>query len=130
MNTTTHQNYLKGGEFLLKESEAASTFTPEDFTEDQLMVMNMVRDFIHSRIVPNYETLEKLDVSHSICQLIEEMGELGILGITFPEEFGGSDMGVVLGIVLSELLAEGKSMSVTVSAHTGIGMLPLAVLRN
>ena len=124
MSTVIDPNYLKGGEFLLKESKASNIFTPEDFTEDQIMVINMVKDFIQSRIAPNYDTLEKLDIPLT-CQLMKEMGELGILGISFPEEFGGSDMGIVSSIVLSELMAEGKSMSITFSAHTGIGMLPL-----
>ena len=124
MSIKTHQNYLKGGEFLLRESDAANTFTPEDFSEDQLMIIDMVRDFIHSRVVPNYATLEKLDIPLT-CQLMKEMGELGILGISFPEEYGGSDMGIISSILLSELMAEAKSMSITFGAHTGIGMLPL-----
>ena len=124
MSAITHQNYLKGGEFILKESKASDTFTPEDFSEDQLMVIDMVRDFIHSRVAPNYDSLEKLDIPLS-CQLMKEMGELGILGISFPEEFGGSDMGIISSILLSEIMSEAKSMSITFGAHTGIGMLPL-----
>ena len=58
-------------------------------------------------------------------KLIEEMGELGIVGISFPEEYGGSNMDFITHTLLSELMAHARSMSVSFSAHTGIGMLPI-----
>ncbi len=124
MSTDTSQNILKGGEFLIKESTADQLFIPEDFSEEQQMVINMVREFIKTRIVPNREKIENLDIDLT-RQLLKECAELGIIGIPFPEKYGGSEMDFITNLVLSELMAEAGSFSLSFGANTGIGMLPL-----
>ncbi len=119
-NTTA----LKGGEFLLKQTSPVDCFCPEDLSEEQKMVKDMVQNFIRSRITPNIERLENLDLDLT-RQLMREMGDQGITGITFPEKYGGSAMDFITSMLLSELIAEGRSMSLSFGAHTGIGMLPL-----
>lgn len=121
---STQISTIKGGEFLIKETEASNIFTPEDFSEEVLMVKDMVNDFIKNRITPNDEKLEALDLELT-KKLMKEMGDLGIMGITFPEKYGGSEMDFVTSLLLSELMGASKSMSLSFGANTGIGMLPL-----
>jgi len=122
--TSSTQNFLKGGEFLIKESSASQMFIPEDYSDDQLMLIDMVRDFINTRIKPNRDKIEGLDIDLT-KQLLKEAGELGIIGIPFPEEYGGSEMDFITSLILSERMAEAESFSLSFGAHTGIGMLPL-----
>ena len=122
--TSSTKEFLKGGEFLIKETSAHQMFTPEDFSEDQRMLIDMVKDFINTRIVPNREKIESLDIDLT-KQLLKETGELGIIGIPFPEEYGGSEMDFITNLILSELMAEAGSFSLSFGANTGIGMLPL-----
>jgi len=124
MPTNTFQTFLRGGEFLIKDTTAENLFIPEEFTEEQVMVINMVKEFIKTRVAPNRERIEGLDIEFT-KQLLKETGELGITGIPFPEEYGGSDMDFITNLVLSELMAETGSFSLSFGAHTGIGMLPL-----
>lgn len=124
MDAEIKSTILKGGEFLIKETKSEDIFTPEEFSEDQLMVLGMVKDFMKTRIVPNIEQIESLDIKLTE-QLLFEMGELGILGIPFPEEYGGSQMDFVTNIMLSEYMSEGRSFALSYGAHTSIGMLPI-----
>jgi alkylation response protein AidB-like acyl-CoA dehydrogenase len=121
---STQTSTIKGGEFLITESSPQDVFTPEDFSEEVLMVKDMVNDFIKNRITPNDEQLEGLDIELT-KKLMREMGDIGIMGITFPEKYGGSEMDFVTSLLLSELMGASKSMSLSFGANTGIGMLPL-----
>ena len=124
MEANVSTELLQGGEFLIKETKAENIFTPEDHTEDQKMVITMIKDFIKSRVAPNIDKIESLDIPLTV-KLIEEMGELGILGIPIPEEYGGSQMDFVTNILLTELMSECRSFALSYGAHTSIGMLPI-----
>ncbi len=118
------QQSIRGGEFLLKDITAQDIFTPEDFSEDQRMIATMVKDFIEQRVVPNFNRLEKLDIDLT-TKLLKELGDLGVLGIPFPDTYGGSQMDFVTNILLSELMAASRSLALSFGAHTSIGMLPI-----
>ncbi len=124
MDTEIKSKILRGGEFLVKESKPEDIFTPEEFSEDQKMVIGMIQDFLKTRIHPNMEKLEGLDIKLTE-QLLFEMGELGILGIPFPEEYGGSQMDFVTNVMLTEYMSEARSFALSFGAHTSIGMLPI-----
>jgi alkylation response protein AidB-like acyl-CoA dehydrogenase len=124
MDPHTHEQVLNGGGFIVAETAAANVFSPEDYTEEQLMVINMVTDFINNRVMPNTAKLESLDIDLT-KQLIEEAGELGILGTAFPEEYGGYMQDFVTNMRLTELFSETRSFALSIGAHTGIGMLPI-----
>jgi alkylation response protein AidB-like acyl-CoA dehydrogenase len=124
MSTNVSAKWVRGGEFVIENTEPNLFFCPEMFDEDQKMVINLVRDFIRSTIDPNRERQESLDHDF-IRESLQAAGELGILGIPFPENLGGSNMDFVTNILLSELVAEGRSFSLTFGAHTSIGMLPI-----
>lgn len=115
---------IKGGEFLIKDQKAEDIFTPEEFGEEELMIADMVTEFVRTRIVPNYPKLEKLDLELS-KQLLEEAGELGILGLSIPEKYEGTEQSFLTNMLVQDRLSEASSFSLTIGAHTGIGTLPI-----
>ncbi len=123
--TLTDQKVLKGGEFLIADAHYSSTFIPEEFNEEQLMVQQMVQDFIDQEIKPNLDKIEKRE-DNIAPRLLEKMADLGLLGSHMPEEFGGMEMDTNTNTLICEVMG-GSSGSFTVSfaAHTGIGMLPI-----
>ncbi|MEP7251675.1 MAG: acyl-CoA dehydrogenase family protein [Ginsengibacter sp.] len=124
MNTTTSHSLLKGGEWLIKESNAFETFTPEDYTEEQIMVRDMCIQFLKTEILPVIERIDKLEPG-LMPHLMEKAGEQGLLGASIPEEFEGLGKDFVTSTLVSEGLGAGFSFSVAMSAHAGIGTLPI-----
>ncbi len=118
-DTLVKPTVLKGGEFLVKETKAESTFIPEDINEEQLMVKQMVKDFVK-------ESGDKpLTIEHQVG-LMKKAGELGLLGCHIPEEYGGMPMDTNTNSFISEELGYmGGGFATTIAAHTGIGMLPI-----
>ncbi len=123
MNTTTTTS-LKGGEFLIKESNAFETFTPEDFNEEQQMVKDMCIQFLHTEVLPVVDRIDKLEPG-LMPSLMEKAGEQGLLGASTPEEFGGLGKDFITSTLVNEGLGGGFSFSVAIAAHTGIGTLPI-----
>ncbi|MEL7159156.1 MAG: acyl-CoA dehydrogenase family protein [Bacteroidota bacterium] len=119
------QKVLKGGEFLIANATPDSTFTPEDFNEEQRMVKQMVEDFIQQDIIPNLDKIEKQEDQIAV-KLLDKMAELGLLGSHMPEAYGGMEMDTNTNTLICDVMG-GSSGSFTVSfaAHTGIGMLPI-----
>lgn len=115
---------LKGGEWLIKESNAFETYAPEDFNEEQLMVKDMCLQFLHTEVLPIIERIDKMELG-LMPSLLEKAGELGLLGASIPEEFGGLGKDFITSTLVNEGLGGGYSFSVAVAAHTGIGTLPI-----
>jgi hypothetical protein len=125
MNTSTPAtSSLKGGEWLIKESNAFDMFTPEDFSEEQQMVKDMCLQFLATEINP---IVARIDQSEPglMPALMDKAGEQGLLGAAIPEEFGGLGKDFVTSTLVNEGLGGGYSFSVAVAAHTGIGTLPI-----
>ena len=129
MSTNTLANVrLKGGEFLIKDSEAADIFIPELFSEEAVMVRQMTQDFLQNRVLPVFEQLEHDNAAgdHALTiQLLDEAAELGLLGTAIPEQYGGSAQDFITNILLTESMSAGRSFSLSQGAHTGIGTLPI-----
>lgn len=115
---------LKGSEFIVKESCPMHTFTPEDTNEEQDMVRAMVKDFVNTEIEPVYKQLEEQQENLAKTKLAVA-GELGLLGSHIPEEYGGMPMNTNTNTIIAEEIGYSGCFSVAVSAHTGIGMLPI-----
>ena len=115
---------LKGGEWLIKESSPFETFTPEDFTEEQLMIKEMCNQFLDIEIYPNIDRIDNLEPG-LMKSLVRKAGEQGLLSVSFPEEFGGLGKDFVTSTIVNEYLGAGHSFSVAIAAHTGIGTLPI-----
>ncbi len=116
---------LKGGEFLIKDEHFASVFIPEEFSEEQKMFSDMASDFLKSKVWPNIVKIDKQDDPNLMVRLIEEAGELGLLGAGLPEEYGGMGIDFNTETILAEHLGPSHSFGVAVAAHTGIGTLPI-----
>jgi alkylation response protein AidB-like acyl-CoA dehydrogenase len=125
MSTATQTTKtIKGGEWLIKESLPAETFTPEDFNEEQKMVLEMCNSFLDTEVLPNLERIDNLEKG-LMPHLMDKAGEQGLLGTSIPEEYGGLGKDFITATLVNEGLGGGHSFSVAISAHTGIGTLPI-----
>ena len=115
---------LKGGEWLVKESEPASTFIPEDFSEEQKMIKDMCNQYLDTEVMPILERIDSMEPG-LMRSLVQKAGEQGLLATSFPEEYGGLGKDFVTSTIINEYLGAGHSFSVAISAHTGIGTLPI-----
>ncbi|WP_299289859.1 acyl-CoA dehydrogenase family protein [uncultured Mucilaginibacter sp.] len=124
MDTATVKQQLKGGEFLIKETLAEDIFIPENWDEEQLMIAQTCQEFVDQKVVP---IIGRIDAQEEglMVNLIEQAGELGILGVSIPEEYGGFGKDFTTAMLVSEKTGPGASFSVAVMAHTGIGTLPI-----
>ncbi len=125
MNTETLTHAaIKGGEWLVKESSPAETFTREDFGEEQLMIRDMCNQFLEAEVYPNLDRIDDLEPG-LMKSLVTKAGEQGLLATSFPEEYGGLGKDFVTSTIINEYLGAGHSFSVAIAAHTGIGTLPI-----
>jgi alkylation response protein AidB-like acyl-CoA dehydrogenase len=122
--TTSTANTLKGGEWLIKESNAFDTFTPEDFNEEQQMVKDMCLQFLSSEVLPVIDRIDKMEQG-LMPSLMVKAGEQGLLGASIPEDLGGLGKDFITSTLVNEGLGGGFSFSVAIAAHTGIGTLPI-----
>ena len=121
---TSTANTLKGGEWLIKESNAFDSFTPEDFNEEQQMVKDMCLQFLTSEVLPVIDKIDKMEPG-LMPLLMEKAGEQGLLGASIPEDLGGLGKDFITSTLVNEGLGGGYSFSVAIAAHTGIGTLPI-----
>jgi alkylation response protein AidB-like acyl-CoA dehydrogenase len=124
MNTAPTLTALKGGEWLVRESEPANTFIPEDFNEEQGMIKDLCNQFLDAEIFPLLNRIDSMEPG-LMKSLLQKAGEQGLLATSFPEEFGGLGKDFVTSTIVSEYLGAGHSFSVAISAHLGIGTLPI-----
>ena len=121
---TAIKNALKGGEWLVKETDPATTFIPEEFSEEQKMIRDMCDQFLAAEVIPHLDRIDNLEPG-LMRSLLQKAGEQGLLASSFPEEYGGLGKDFVTSTIISEYLGAGHSFSVAISAHTGIGTLPI-----
>jgi alkylation response protein AidB-like acyl-CoA dehydrogenase len=122
-------NALRGGEFLIRETSSDAIFIPEEWNEEQLMMKQMTLDFVAQRFIPNLERIEQQEEG-LIPKLMEEAGELGLIGSSVPEELGGLGLDFKSTMLITEAIGGAHSFSVSFSAHTGIGTLPILYYGN
>ncbi|HZG23865.1 MAG TPA: acyl-CoA dehydrogenase family protein [Chitinophagaceae bacterium] len=115
---------LKGGEWLVKESSPFETFIPEDYNEEQQMVKDMCLSFLDNEVMPILDRIDKLEPG-LMPSLVQKAGEQGLLSVALPEEYGGLGKDFITSTLVNEGLGGGFSFSVAISAHTGIGTLPI-----
>ncbi len=120
---------LKGGEFLIKETLSSDIFIPEEFNEEQRMIAQTCKDFTDTQVLPNADQLDTHD-RELLTKLMKDAGELGLLGISVPEEYMGFNQDFVTSMLALEEMGKGYSFAVAYSAHTGIGTLPILYFGN
>lgn len=115
---------LRGGEFIVRDQDPAEVFVPEELTEEQSMIRQMVRDFVEQEVRPVAMRVEKQEEGLSVS-LLQKMAELGLLGTHMPEQYGGMALDTNTNTFICEDLGPAGSFTTSYAAHTGIGMLPI-----
>ncbi len=125
MDTSTDKQGIKGGEFLIKAQQASEIFIPEDFSEEQMMMAQATLEFMEKEVKPHRERFEQKDYQFTE-ELMKKLGELGMLGITVPEVYGGLGMDFNTSMLVCDRISGiSGSLSTAYGAHTGIGVLPI-----
>ena len=122
--TASPKNNIAGGSFLIEERKPDEVFTPEDFSEQHLLIARTAEEFAIKEIVPNIEKLEHKDFA-LLRELVRKAGELGLSAADVPEQYGGMEMDKVTSALIADRLARYGGFSATWGAHTCIGTLPI-----
>ncbi len=129
MSEDTKKRAIVGGEFLIRETEAKDIFIPEEWTEEQRMIAKTCIDFTNKEIVPHLDAIDAQEEGLMVS-IMDKAGELGLLGISVPEDLGGLGADFKTSMLAAEALGEAHSFSVAYGAHTGIGTLPILYYGN
>lgn len=123
------EKLVKGGEFMVQDLDAKDIFIPEEFDEEQKMIADTCRDFLDTEVFPNLDKIDKQE-DNIARTLLQKAGELGLLGISTPEELEGFGQSFVTSMLASEVMGSAYSFAVTYSCHTGIGSMPILYFGN
>jgi len=126
---SAEKKLTKGGEFLIKETDAADIFIPEDWTEEQTMIAQMTQDFLDAEVHPHLDRIDAMEAG-LMASLLTKAGGLGLMGVSVPEEYGGFGKDFNTSMLVAEVAGAGFSFAVALSAHTGIGTLPILYYGN
>lgn len=131
METTTpgEKKSIRGGEFLIRETLLSEIFIPEEWSEEHNMIAQTCYDFLDAEIVPNLDRMDSMEEGFMVNAL-NKAGELGLLGISIPEEYGGLGLDFKSSMLAADALGAGHAFSVAYGAHTGIGTLPILYYGN
>jgi alkylation response protein AidB-like acyl-CoA dehydrogenase len=124
MPTAVPADKISGGSFLIEECRPEEVFTPEDFTEQHLLIAQTAEEFANKEIVPNIDRMEHKQFSLN-RELLKKAGELGLSGVDVPEAYGGMQMDKVTSAIIADRVAKYGGFSTTWGAHTCIGTLPI-----
>ncbi|MEL4027406.1 acyl-CoA dehydrogenase family protein [Caldifermentibacillus hisashii] len=120
---------VKGGSFIIEEIGPDQVFTPEDFTEEHLMIAKTTEDYVANEVMPVVEKLENHEFEYSV-KLLKHAGELGLLGTDVPEEYGGLGLDKITSALIAEKMSRAGGFSISHGAHVGIGSLPIVLFGN
>tara|TARA_R110001592_G_scaffold325782_1_gene606047 strand:+ start:22180 stop:23961 length:1782 start_codon:yes stop_codon:yes gene_type:complete len=121
---------IKGGEFLIRPTAKEDIFTPEEWNEEQKMIAQTCTDFLNQEIHTRLDEIDSQEDPNLVPSLLEKAGELGILGISVPEHLGGFGKDLCTSMLTTEIMGAGHAFAVALSAHTGIGTLPILYYGN
>ncbi len=130
METLDKKTAIKGGEFLIRETEASDIFIPEEWSEEQKMIAQTCKDFLATEVYPKLDEIDSMKNPDLMPGLLDKAGELGLLGTSVPEQYGGFGMDFNTSMLIAEEFGKGYSFAVAITAHTGIGTLPILYYGN
>ena len=116
----------KGASWLLEATEPSSTFTPEKLSDEHRLMAQTVEEFVESEVLPKIDQLETKDWALARA-LVRRAGELGLLGISVPEEYGGLDLDKVSALVVSERIARSASLGAAYGAQANLCIIPIVL---
>ncbi|WP_442796174.1 acyl-CoA dehydrogenase family protein [Pelobium manganitolerans] len=119
----------KGGEFIISETDFKDVFIPEEFDEESVMIKKTCEDFLETEVTPNLDRIDQLEEG-LMPSLLDKAGELGLLAVSIPEEYGGFGKNFNTSMLVTDAIGAGHSFAVALSAHTGIGTLPILYYGN
>lgn len=128
--TTEKKTAIRGGEFLIRDTQAHEIFIPEEFNEEQKMIQQQCKDFLQKEILNRLDEIDSMKDPKLMPSLLDKAGELGLLGTSVPAEYGGFGMDFNTTMLVAEVIGAGHSVAVALSAHTGIGTLPIVYYGN
>jgi alkylation response protein AidB-like acyl-CoA dehydrogenase len=120
---------IQGGSFILEDHDPQEVFTPDDLSDEHLMIAQTAREFTEKEVMPHDEQIEKKDFALT-RELLRKAGELGLLSIDIPEVYGGAGLDLLSSLVASENMSGQASFSGSLGAHTTIGTLPIVYFGN
>jgi alkylation response protein AidB-like acyl-CoA dehydrogenase len=129
LNIMSKIKAIKGGEFIIRDTKPEEIFIPEEWNEEQKMIAAMCDDFIQQEVHPHLDRIDAMEEG-LMPAIMDKAGELGLLGMSVPEELGGMGVNFVTSLLATEFTGKGFSFSVAYGAHTGIGTLPLLYYGN
>lgn len=124
-----NRKVLKSGEFLVEEVQADDIFIPEEYNEEQRMIAETIKDFLLTELYPNLDQIDSPDIQ-LMKTILKKSGDLGLMGISLPEEYNGFGQDFVTQMLAAETIGAGHSFSVAFMAHCGIGTLPIMYYGN
>jgi alkylation response protein AidB-like acyl-CoA dehydrogenase len=124
-----NKSAIKGGEWLIRTTEPSDIFIPEEWSEEHRMIAKSAQDFLQAEVYPNLDRIDNMEEG-LMPSLMDKVGELGMLGLSVPEDLGGLGMDFKTSMLGAEVFGAGHSFSVAYSAHTGIGTLPILYYGN
>ena len=127
--STIKTRTIKGGEFIIRETLCEDIFIPEEFDEEQLMIKKTCEDFLEAEVFPNLDRIDNQEEGLMV-NLMDKAGELGLLAVSIPEEYGGFGKNFNTSMLVADSVGAGCSFAVALSAHTGIGTLPILYYGN
>jgi len=122
--TAIPKSRISGGSFLLEERQPSEVFTPEDFTDQHLLIGQTTEEFAVNEILPNVERIEHKEFQVT-RDLLKKAGDLGLSGVEIPEAYGGLEMDKVTAAVIADHIAKYAGFATTWGGHSGIGTLPI-----
>ena len=127
---TAERKLTRGGAFILEDTKAQDIFTPEEFNEEQRMIREVIQEFVDREVWPARERFDNKDYDYTF-ELMRKIGEMGFLGVSVPEAYGGMGMGFVDTMLVCEYISGASgSLSTAFGAHTGIGTMPIVLYGN
>jgi alkylation response protein AidB-like acyl-CoA dehydrogenase len=121
---------IRGGEFLIRQTTAEEIFIPEEWSEEQRMIAKTCRDFLKQEVYPRLNEIDSMKDPGLMPSILDKAGALGLLGTSVPQEYGGFGMNFNTTMLVAEEFGAGFSVAVALSAHTGIGTLPILYYGN
>lgn len=130
MESIDQKTAIKGGEFLIRETLASEIFIPEEWSEEQKMIAQTCKEFLAAEVHPKLDEIDSMENPDIMPGLLDKAGELGLLGTSVPEQYGGYGMDFNTSMLIAEEFGKGYSFAVAITAHTGIGTLPILYYGN